>query len=506
MMNNELYNLYKPLRNHLRPVAIENAFYVIWAYINFFQFDKSIPNDIQFPRELIENKDKPNRAISEWELALLAREVISNGTDSISFATKNFNNWDYFATAINKIKAFENNAWPIFGDKSNVLDELGRIAKRQFPWQIKTSSVLFLRHFKIFSNPRIAKMIEEKIGLTIQQWYVIGTALLGSVLGHPKVNIDPNIQISSITKKHFDHFLSYISTDLNNLKEIINRDVKYDDQFVYCFNPLEYYPLVKIGNYYYCPISIFLAWRITSGIYFDLDKSGRFGDEFGHAFQDYLMEISNKVISDSGRINVLPESKYQPPGGTDKDSVDIILKDGNSAIFLESKTKRLSVRSRSELLSRDSINKDIGVLAQAVVQIYSTILDYEKGLYPHMPYNQNLKIYPIVVTLEDWFIFGKDAEDLQSQVTQLMTARNIPPVYLEKMPYVIAWTLDYETLIQLINQYSIGDIMSAWFMPDKVHHNFGQFLATSYHGQYKYIDDYFPGDFEKIYPDLLMRE
>ncbi len=45
-INRDLYKAYKPLRNHLTLVAIENALYVIWAYVNNFQFGQKFPKDI----------------------------------------------------------------------------------------------------------------------------------------------------------------------------------------------------------------------------------------------------------------------------------------------------------------------------------------------------------------------------------------------------------------------------------------------------------------------------
>jgi len=65
--------------------------------------------------------------------------------NGLSSVTKNFNNWNYFAGAINKIKDFENQAWPIFG---GVIDnELRRMAHRQFPWQSKLGPADFVRYF-----------------------------------------------------------------------------------------------------------------------------------------------------------------------------------------------------------------------------------------------------------------------------------------------------------------------------------------------------------------------
>jgi hypothetical protein len=502
MIKGVIYDLYKPLRNHLRKVSVENAFYVIWAYINFFQFGQDFPLDIEVDTSIIKNKKLPRKNISEWELALLAREAIANGETIPSLATEDLKKWNYFARAINKIKDFENGIWPTFGNETNILKEMRRIAHRQFPWQSRPNSSLFLRYFKVYNNLRLKEIIENRLGLSVQQWYTIGTALSGAILTHPKVSIDPDVALSNITKKEFDIFLRFTAADLAKLNGIIERDVKYDDQYVYTLNPLEYFPLVRLGDYYYCPVNTFLAWRITSGIYFDLIGDKKFGHPFGLAFQEYLEEVSVKVLNPT-RTKVLHEQKYRV-SNTEEDSADIILAQTDAAVFVEAKAKRMQVRSKSQILRNEAMEQDLDILAGDIAQVYATIEDYRNGHYPHFPYQQATNIYPLVVTLENWFLFGEDAKRLREKVKQKMEDKNLPYSFTEEMPYIVCSASNYECFVQVLNFHTINEVMSAWFTPDKEDYNFGQFLSTTYHQEYKTINDFFPGDFHKIYPVLNM--
>jgi hypothetical protein len=45
-------------------------------------------------------------------------------------------------------------------------------------------------------------------------------------------------------------------------------------------------------------------------------------------------------------------------------------------------------------------------MATAVVQVYKTIIDYRANAYPHFPFKESRKIFPTVVTLEHWRMFG----------------------------------------------------------------------------------------------------
>ena len=46
--------------------------------------------------------------------------------------------------------------------------------------------------------------------------------------------------------------------------------------------------------------------------------------------------------------------------------------------------------------------------AGAVVQTYRTIRDYRANHYPQLPYALGRRIYPVIVTLEDWYLFGQE--------------------------------------------------------------------------------------------------
>lgn len=502
VINKDLYRIYKPFRNHLNSVAIENALYVIWAYVNNFQFGQDFPRDIEVHPSVLSAVNVPSRGVYEWDLALLAREIIMNGQENLSLATRNFNSWSYFSDGINKLKNFENKAWPIFGGVPAVMNEFRRISHRQFPWQFKLSSADFVRYFKIYNSARISEIVRTKLGLTVQQWYTIGTAIAGAILTNPKMNIDPEIIVSGITKKEFDIFLSLTSTNITGIREIIERDVKFDDQFFYTLNPLEYYPLISIGQHYYCPLINFLMWRITSGLYFDLVNDKNFGHPFGLAFQDYLLEISQKIL-DPEKTEVIPEQKYKV-GKDEEDSIDIILSQKESAFFVEAKAKRLQAKSKSQLLSEDAINKDLEILAEDVAQVYATIHDHKNGHYKHFRYNESVKIYPLVVTLEDWFLMGDNVKSLEERVKEKLKEKDIPLIYIDDIPYTVCSTKNYEQLVQVLNKNKITEIMSKWMPFINEGHNFGNFLIKNYGEGCKYIDDFFPGDFEKIYPEKVM--
>jgi hypothetical protein len=72
-----VYDLYKPLRNLLRQYPLMESLSVVHAYTQYLQFSRPLPSDIDV-NPIIYARHKPERQIYEWQLDLLAREIILN--------------------------------------------------------------------------------------------------------------------------------------------------------------------------------------------------------------------------------------------------------------------------------------------------------------------------------------------------------------------------------------------------------------------------------------------
>jgi len=69
-------------------------------------------------------------------------------------------------------------------------------------------------------------------------------------------------------------------------------------------------------------------------------------------------------------------------------------------------------------LNEKSIEKELGSIADAVVQLYKNISEAELNLTHWC--NNHLPIYPLVVTIEDWFLFSPL---LQQQLRDIVKAK-----------------------------------------------------------------------------------
>jgi hypothetical protein len=142
-------------------------------------------------------------------------------------------------------------------------------------------------------------------------------------------------------------------------------------------------------------------------LYYTLNEVVGFPRAFGASFESYVGEVPRARVTGPDRT-VLREEEYRV-GRDRKHTVDWIVQQGNAAaLFIECKTKRLTWASKAELADLTALQADLDVLATAVVQVYKTIGDYRAGHYPQLPFVQVRVIFPLVVTLEDWYFFGNE--------------------------------------------------------------------------------------------------
>src|SRR5579872_5183232 len=122
-----MYDLYKPLRNELRKNALGPSLYVIWAWMQHLQLGTELPADLEVPMQVRWQQPGPALGIYEWDLAILAKELLANATVRTG---SDFRSWKRFSTAINKLKDLNNAISGRYEQvfRSNILVELYRHA------------------------------------------------------------------------------------------------------------------------------------------------------------------------------------------------------------------------------------------------------------------------------------------------------------------------------------------------------------------------------------------
>jgi hypothetical protein len=483
----DAFQEYKPIRNKIASLSVEDSLGVIWAYCQYLQID-----GFRFPKEIeVSNGyldlDIPQTWISEWELELLAKEVIING-NAVASKGRTLRTWKTLSEQVNAFKALENRIYGAFGSPQEVLVELIRVAHRQFIWQGNPpNSASIVRYYKIFNRPAIDQICQERIGLNVWEIYMCGVACMGFFLDRPALSLPFKTDIKILPTAHFDKFFAFTSKPIQDLKSQLKAEQQYNENFAYAYNSLRAFPLVKMqfqeSDALVCPLMTLLYWRFTGGLYYEFIGVPEFGNEFGEGFQNYVGEVIEQACPNP--MTHLREQEYAA-GKAKKRSVDWIVADEQAALFLECKAKRLSWGAKTSLTDLGPLEADIDSMAASVVQVYKTVADYLGNAYPHFSAKAGRKIFPTVVTLENWRLFGpvmmnKLAEGVASKLANEALSAEL----VDEMRYSIWAIEELEVGLQIMRDNGITDFMEGKLKSQEMR-------QWDWHG---YMTNRYPGSF-----------
>lgn len=459
-----IFEAYKPLRNVIRKLDLTDSLAVIRGYLCNLQFDHDIPSDCEVHAEYLTRQSHTERArlISEFQLETLCREVILHASD-LGRAEKSLKEWVTLGKTINHLKKLEEVIAGRYKTTNLFLQELHRMAHRQFPWQeSKPTAPNITRYYMIYGHPPLKKIINDTTGLSLDELFLFGMALLGTFFQKFAILFPPNIQIPRLSSDGLDRFLRHFSNNFQDLRVLLQNEQEMNDRFLYAYHSLRAFPLIKIKyrgrDSLICPLPTLLFWRFTNGVYYEICKKSGFDNAFGDAFQWYVGQVIERATK-SGSTRFYPEAQYWI-GRDSKRTVDWIVEQDGAAIFVEAKTKRLAHQAKVEIIEEDILPLELDKLAAMVVQVYKSIRDYKSGHYPHFPFDPSRKIYPLIVTLEDWFVMGpKLATKLRADVTRRLEVEEIPVEVLEEMPFSICAIHEFEQAIQVMDHAGIRTVM-----------------------------------------------
>jgi hypothetical protein len=404
------------------------------------------------------------------------------------------------------IKALENDIYGAYRADGKILIELVRMAHRQFIWQSNPPNhATTMRYFTIYNQPKIDEICLDRLNLSVADIYMCGLAFMGMFIDHPAVTFPVKSDIRSLPTDKVDRFLAFTSRPIIELKSILKSEQLYDDRFAYAYNSLRAYPLVRMDfegrEAIVCPLPTVLYWRMTGGLYYELVDDPRFAAPYGDSFQQYVGEAMRRA-SKGSQLRILPEEEYGPKKMR-KRSVDWIVADDRSAIFAECKSRRLSMGAKISLNDLSALDKDIEGMADVVLQLYKSITDYRDNEYPSFAFEHGRVIYPIIVTLENWWVFGTPMLDrLRISLVGKMDAAGIPARYLEEMPYSILVVNDLEAAVQIIKKVGIAPFFDGKVRdPAKQTWDWHGYMRDAFATHFP-VQPLFEDEFDKLFSDV----
>lgn len=255
-----MYSHYKPLRNHLSKQHLFPGLDSVWRHMTRV----GDSGDHVRLRE-------PDKYQFDWELELLAREIVLNCGGSVVPLNGDVASFD-LTRAVNHIRRIDE---AISKEKIDspeaALSSIHTLIHQQAPWQDDDLFYRVTRYAKIMQHGPLAKIVEPALGISISDLYKIGLAVGGALCRDPKILSSNYTQTPGISPGADQAFFKLVSTDIETLRCEIRNVQNYDQRWAFTYNPLRGKPLVYDANTPEKLLGIsekLLLWRITAVVYF----------------------------------------------------------------------------------------------------------------------------------------------------------------------------------------------------------------------------------------------
>ncbi|CAO3872873.1 hypothetical protein [Achromobacter mucicolens] len=453
------YTAYKPFRNALRTLSLEESLHILWQYSVHLSGDVEIP---EMARVLgLDRRGVPLHVadyIHHWDLALLAREVLLNAS---ARGHASLLELPVLKRIFNHVKDLSS-----FRPEPNwqqLLLHMHRLAHQQFPVQRGVQVSDLMRYKLIFEHPGMNGVFEKGVGLSPKVFYFLGCAVAGAVKSKPFFVTSADFTSFGISDDERDSFFSRMAAPTALLKERILGTQRFGRSWAFTVNPLQSTPLVNVDPLFpdrvYCPIPGLVLRRITSGVYYDLVKIDGFENGFGFAFEHYIGLVMRKSCKKAIPWAVHKPQPYMVGKKRKHHGADWILSDGTANLFIECKATRI----RAEAISAETysdVEKTVQRLADMVVQNYANISDALSGVTDWTP--NNLPSFSVVTTLEDFIAFGGVvAQPVREKVIEGLRAKGLPEELVDQVPYSLVSAAEFEGICAVLNEHSAFHLFSA---------------------------------------------
>ena len=472
-VSTDKFTVYQDFQNLLADYNLQQSLEDLWWYSRMFEKDGSV----QMAELLIGGQRVPlSSFMGEWDIPVIAREIVLYATRT---GTKRLKTWLEFSAILEKLREVSAAMAPITSAE-DAYNSIHPTIQQQFKRQGRHFINDLVRAYKIFSAPGVEDLLIRETGIPMKAWTFVGFAIAGAMQKDSGINANQDYTLFGISREHSRALFTRISRTSEVLKELTAQEQRQDSSWQYTPNPMLSYPLVSLlsgePHLLHCPLPHYVLERVSSGLYYDIARKPGFETPFGAAVENYVGELLHLTFP-TPRFAVAKEQPYRV-GKNQKHGVDWVVMDDQANLFLECKAKRMGKEGRLSS-DPDIVRSAVDVLAQGVVKLYKNIDDARRGRTPQWKPN-DLPIYPVLLTLEDWILAGPAADLLRDAVAKRFTAANLNPTWLTEMPYSVVSCSQLELVSPTISEVGIDRFFKArfdrgkakWRLTDVAHHYF----------------------------------
>lgn len=239
-----MFDLYKPLRNHLRKVNANSALLAMWAYSENIENGKTLPPSLVLPRPFNDLRGR----LFPWQIHLMIREIILNCPTSggAEFTARSMSQTYNFLNAIGE--EISKNRYADDADTDRVLRDLMALAHQQTTQGISLDITRILRYSRIFGDNAVGPILEKKLGLNIVECNFLILHIRSELQRTPWISSNQKLDEFGIGGDRLKVFFNWLSRSLAETRASLSKKQIYDANWAYAWNSLEERPLIFLND------------------------------------------------------------------------------------------------------------------------------------------------------------------------------------------------------------------------------------------------------------------
>lgn len=407
---------------------------LVWAF-NLIQGDNpraGLPYVAGVPQAAVTSTIADQHFIYKWELETVLNELLRTPKRKAPsrgpFHQLDCKQYKALAEVINKLRKLENAEAGRWVRNGNILDEMPRIAARQFEWQRGWfNKPQFYRSAFIYGQGACSAHFEHKHGLTVNQFSLLGFVLHAQSVARPIAARTMSLPDLDLPNEIVRRGLDLMSLPMHEMRSKTAKMKISPGPVAHRPSLLRQYPCIAFGEEgerIRSPLSQLVVERVTSGIFYDVVDGGwNVRQEYGVRFEEYGLAFLRAMLPS---IQWEAEHDYQTPQGGFK-SPDILWCGPDGVrLAIECKATRLSHNAR---FADDPLEvRGYGDLVKAVFQIWRYFSHCRRKISGRPVRGDAMGM---VLTLDDWLVMANSLIDDIVRRAEEMAAERDPNILPE---------------------------------------------------------------------------
>lgn len=427
-------------------------------------FFADLPNDVR-------TSDRHSKFyFHPWFLETLANELLAaqwepKKRDGFT-RTLNPRSFSAFATAFNLLIKAENASDGPVLRRIGVLTQLNRLAKRQFEWQRRFSTVSRMaRYHSIYRTEGSRIYFKEKYDIEFDTFTKTAFSIYAMLLNQAAIRTDIETKSIGVEPSDVLKTIEILSVPLEKANGLVRELRQGYDHIAYAPSIFRVSPLITFQQdgvrYAMTPFVDLLFYRITEGLFYDFVDNPNLRNDFSANLETYISEIIGKRAE---KYKVCGDIIY---GRTAEKTPDILVSMNNSVVAaIEIKGRRQSATIRFGENPTKDFADAYEDLSKGVFQLWKYLADSSRGLIPS-EFAASDKAILGVCTLDNWIesAYGTEADiyamahrkaDAHARGVPSKYRKHVPIFSLSDMEFVLSRS-DVETLIGVIHASSTDE-------------------------------------------------